>query len=71
MVVSGSGTTGVGGLAETVVVIVVSVEGVTVVGRFAGTVVVVGRSAGTAVVVVVVGIGAGSTGVEGLAGTQF
>ena len=69
MVVSGSGTTGVGGLAETVEVIIGSVEGVTFVGRFSGTVVVVGRSAGTAVVVVVVGTGAGSTGVEGLTET--
>ena len=45
VVVSGSGTTVVGGLEGTVVVIVGSGAGTTIVGRLAGTLVVVGRSA--------------------------
>ena len=46
VVVSGSGTTGVGGLERTVVVIVGSGTGATIVGILTGTVVVVGRNAG-------------------------
>ena len=46
VVVSGSGTTLVGGLEGTVVVIVGSGAGATILGILAGTVVVVGRSAG-------------------------
>ena len=61
---SGSGTTGVGGSEGTVVVIVCSGAGATIVGSLAGTVVVVVISAGVTVVVVVVGTGVGSTGVE-------
>ena len=55
-------------MAGTVVVIVESGAGATVVGRLAGTLVVVGISAGATVLLVVVVTGAGSTGVEGLAG---
>ena len=50
------------------VVIVGSGAGATILGRLTGTVVVVGRSAGVTVLVVVVGIDAGSTVVEGLEG---
>ena len=46
VVVSGSGTTGVGGLEGAVVVIVGSGAGATIVERLAGIVVVVGRCAG-------------------------
>ena len=60
-VVSGSGTTGVGGLEGVVVVMVGSGAGATLVGRLAVKVVVVGRNAGATVVGVVVGIGSGST----------
>ena len=49
-------------------VIVGSGEGATFVGLLVGTVGAVRRSAGATVVVVVVGTGAGSTGLEGLAG---
>ena len=45
-----------------------SCAGSTFVGQLSGTVVVVGRSAGATLVAVVVGTGAGSTGVEGSAG---
>ena len=45
VVVSGSGTTGVGGLEGTVVEIVGSCAGATILGILAGKVVVVGRSA--------------------------
>ena len=44
-------------------------EGATVIGKLERTVVVFSISAGVKLVVVVVGTGAGSTGVEGLAGT--
>ena len=50
-------------------VIVGSGAGGKVVGRLGGTVVVVRRSSGATLVVVVVGTGAGSIGVEVLAGT--
>ena len=46
VVVSGSGTTGVGGLEGTVAVIVGSGVGAKILGRLAGTVVVLGKSAG-------------------------
>ena len=59
VVVSGSGTTGVGGLEGTLVVIVGSGAEATEVGQLAGTVVVVGRSAGATAIVVIVGTGAG------------
>ena len=64
VVVSGSGTTGVGGLEGTSVVIVGSGAGATLVGRLAGTLLVFGRSAGATVLVVVFGTCAGTTGVE-------
>ena len=69
LVVSGSGTTRVGGLTGTVVVIVGSGEGEIVEGRLAETAVVVGRSSGVTVLLVVVGTYAGSTGAEGTVGT--
>ena len=64
VVLSGSGTTGVGGLEGTAVLIVGSDAGETILGILVGTVVVVGRSSGATVLVVVVGTGTGSTGVE-------
>ena len=59
LVVSGSGTTGVGGLSGTVVIVAGSGEGETAVGKLVGTVVFVRRSAGETVVVVDFGTGAG------------
>ena len=55
-------------MAGTLVVIVKSGKGATVVGLLEGTVVFVRRSVGATVVVVVFGTSEGSKGVEGLAG---
>ena len=63
VVISGSGTTGVGELAGVVVVIVWSGSGAAVVGQLARTVLVVGRITGEKVLVTIVRKGAGSTGV--------
>ena len=67
VVVSVSGAMVVVGLLSTVVLIIGSDAGKKFVGQLEGTLVVIGRSAGVTVVVVVVGIGSGSTGVVGLA----
>ena len=64
VVVSGSGKTLLGGLSGIVVAIIGSGAGSTVVGKLAGKVVDVGRSEGATVVVVVLGTGTRSTGVE-------
>ena len=70
VVVSGSGTTVLGGLEGTVVAIVGSCAGETVVGQLSGTVVVVVRITGSKLVVVFLGTGAGSTLVEGSTGNR-
>ena len=59
VVVSGSRTTGVGVLEGTVVLIVGSGAGATIVGQLTGKGAVFGRSAGATIVVVVLGTGAG------------
>ena len=59
VVVSGSRTTGVGGLEGTVVLNIGSRAGATIVGQLTGKVAVFGRSAGATIVVVVLGTGVG------------
>ena len=71
VVVSGSGTTGVGGLEGKLVLIFGSGEGETIVGHLIGTVVVVVRSSGATVVVVSFGTVSCSTVVSLSEGTIF